>query len=185
MIALLALAAAAQAGMPPGVNEASTALARCAVAGTQARASGPAPAEAVADAALAGCAAEQQRLWDAFGTALGPLSDEEKSRFTGPLRIRLARLVNERRGLVRREENEATAAGDCLRVRAPAVAARPGSLEAAADILLDQCRAETNALRASVVRDRGEASADRIMPGVLGTLRTLALQHLQLARAAR
>jgi len=185
VIGLLALAAAAQATMPPGFSEAISALTLCGVTEAQARASGPEPADAVADASLAACAAQQERLWNAFGAAHGPPSEAEKRELTGPLRDRLARIVNERRGLVRREENEATAAGDCLRVRAPAVAARPGPVEAAADILLDQCRAETEALRVGVIRDHGEARANRIMPGILRTLRTVALQSLQRARAAR
>ena len=185
MIALLALAAAAQAAMPPGVSEATSVLAQCAAAGVQARISGREPAEGVVDAALAGCAAQQQRLWDAYGATLGPLSEEEKGRITGPFRERLARLVNERRGLVPRTEDEVTAAGDCVRTRAPLIAVGSGPDEAAADVLVEHCRPQTDALRARLVRERGEASADRIMPGVLRTLRTLALQNVQRARATR
>jgi hypothetical protein len=185
MIASLLALVAAQAGMPPSAAEASTALAQCAVAEVQNRASGPEPAEAVVDAAFTACAEQERRLWDAFGRALGPLSDADKTTLTGPLRGQLARVVNERRGLVARPRNEATALGDCVRARAPAAAARPGPDDALVDLVLQQCRAETDALRASLVRDRGEASADRIMPGVLNTLRTLARQQLAQARAAR
>ncbi len=182
---LLALAAAAQANMPQGADEASRALAQCAVTEAQGRASGTEPAEAVVDAVMASCAEHERRLWDAFGRALGPLTDEEKSTLIGPLRLQLLRAVNERRGLVPRQRNEATAAGDCIRNRAPAEAARPGADEAVVDLLLEQCRAETDAIRARLVRDRGEASANRIMPGVLETVRTLARQQVLQARAAR
>lgn len=185
MIALLALVAAAQASLPPEANVASTALAQCAVGEAQARASAPGPAEAAADRALTACAAQRQRLWDALASAVGPLNDEDKNRFIERLRTRLVRLVNERRGLVPREQNEATAAGDCIRGGAPAVAARPLAEEEAVTDLLDRCRAESDALYASLVRDRGEASADRIMPGVRTTLRTLALEQIQRARTSR
>ena len=185
MIALLALVAAAQASLPPEANVASTALAQCAVGEAQARASAPDPAAAVANMALAACAPQQQRLWDALAAVVGSLNDEDKNRFVERLRTRLVRLVNERRGLVPREQNEATAAGDCVRGRAPAVAARPIADEEAVTDLLNQCRAESDALYASLVRDRGEASADRIMPGVRTTLRTLALEQIQRARDSR
>lgn len=182
---LLALAAVAQPSLPPGSAEASSALAQCAVAEAQARASGPEPSETVAEAALAACAEHERRLWDTFGRALGQLSDADKSTLTGPLRLQLARVVNERRGLVSRPRNEATLAGDCVRARAPAAAARPGPEDPLVDLLLQQCRAETDAIRARLVRDRGETSADSIMPTVLEGMRTLARQQLQHARAAR
>ena len=184
VIALLALAAAVQASVPPEANAASTALAQCAVGEAEARASAREPAEAVANMALAACAAQQQRLWDALAPAVGALNDEDKNLFIGRLHARLARLVNERRGLVRREENEATATGDCIRGRAPAVAARPIAEAKAVTDLLNQCRAETDALHASLVRERGEASADRIMLGARTTLRTLAVEQIQRARGS-
>lgn len=182
---LLALAAAAQASMPPGTAEASNALALCTVAEARTRAAGPEPAEAVADAALTACAQHSRRLWEEFGRALGPLSEADRHTLMAPLRERLVRVVNERRGLVPRQRNEATAAGDCIRARAPAVATRAGPAEDLVDLLLRQCRAETDALRASLVRDRGEDSANRIMPSALLALRTLARQQLQQARAAQ
>ena len=186
MIALLlALAAATQAGMPPGTAEASTALAQCAVAETQARISGADPAEAVADAALAACAQQVRRLTDAFGAALGTLSEAERRMLTDPLRDRLVQLINQSRGLVPREASEPAALGECIRSRASAAAARSGPLEALEDLVLQQCRAETDALRARLVRDRGEASAARIMTGVLVTLRTLARQQILQARVRR
>jgi hypothetical protein len=184
--ALLALAAAAaQPGLPPDAAEASAALAQCALAEAQNRAAGSEPAEAVADAALTACAEPIWRVFDAFGRTLGPLSDADKSTLTGPLRLQLAWIVNQRRGLVPPQRNEATAAGDCIRSRAPAAAARPGPDETLVDLLLQQCRAETDAIRTRLVRERGEASADRIMPGVLESVRTLARRELAQARAAR
>jgi hypothetical protein len=185
MIALLAVLAATQAAMPAGASEASSALSLCAIGQVQARISGRDSADAIADAALAGCAAQQQRLWDALGASLGPISESEKSQVLGPMRARIIRVVNECRVLVPRQEDEATVAGDCIRRAAPAVAARPGPVEAGVDILLARCSAEAEAVRASLVRDRGEASAERIMPGFLHTLRAFTLRQLQRARARR
>jgi hypothetical protein len=182
---LLALAAAAQAGMPPGTAEASAALAQCTVAEAQARVSGTEPAEVIADAALAACAQQVRRLADAFGSALGTLSEAERRMLTDPLRDRLVQLINQSRGLVPREASAPAALGECIRSRATAAAARSGPLEALEDLVLQQCRAETDALRASLVRDRGEASANRIMASTQVTLRTLARQLIVQARVRR
>jgi hypothetical protein len=73
----------------------------------------------------------------------------------------------------------------CLRDKAPAVAAQPGPAEPLADLLLEQCRAETDALRASLVREHGEASAANIMVTVTNTLRMVARRALAQAHAAR
>lgn len=183
---LLALAAAAvaQADPPPAAAEASAAFAQCALAEARARVSSPEPAEAVTEAAIAACTEEERRIWDVLANRLGPLSEAEKGTLRAPLRGQLVRIVNEHRGLVPRRENEATAAGDCIRARAPAAAARPGPAEDLVELILQQCSAETDALRASIVRDRGEESAGRIMPSALLALRTLAREQLGQARAA-
>lgn len=185
MIAPLLALAAAQAGMPPGTAEASSALAQCTVAEAQARVSGAEPAEAVADAALAACAEQVRRLSDAFGAALGTLSEADRRMLTEPLRDRLVQLINQSRGLVPREASEPAALGECIRSRAVAAAARSGPLESLEDLVLDQCRTETDSLRAHLVRIRGEASAARIMTGVQVTLRTLARQQILQARVRR
>jgi hypothetical protein len=183
---LLALAAAAaQTGLPPDTTEASAAFAQCALAEARARISSPEPAEAVAEAAIAACTEQERRLWDIFANRLGPLSDADKGTLRAPLRGQLARVVNEHRGLVPRRQNEATAAGDCIRARAPAAAVRAGPAEDLVELVLQQCRAETDALRASLVRDRGEESAGRIMPGALLAMRTLAREQIAQARAAQ
>jgi plasmid stabilization system protein ParE len=185
LIALLVLSAAAQGGIPAEVNEASTALAQCAVTAAQARASAPDPAEAIVDAALADCPAQQERLWTTLGAALGSLSEDEKIGFLAPMRARLARLVNERRGLVPRTRDDVTAAGDCVRAHAAGIAADFGQGDDGVGRLLGQCRAEIEAVRTTLVRDRGEESANRMMPGLLTTLRTLAGQQLREARQSR
>lgn len=182
MIALLALVAATQADLPPGATEASTALSACAVRAVEARYGGPDPAEVVVDAAFAECSAEMQRLYDAFDRGLGALSAAERQSVVAPARVAMVRRVNELRGVIPRQQNEVTRAGDCIVDHAPRIAARPGPPEGLVDLLVRQCDAEIAALRANLVQERGEASADRIMPSALNGVRSLARDQLRRAR---
>jgi hypothetical protein len=180
---LLALGLA-QAAPQAEIGDASIALTRCTLPQVQEAASGTESAEAIADAALAACPEPLAQIRSIFVRISGEADAGARMQMViAEIRPRLIRVVNERRGLVSRQETDATAWGDCIRARATALATRPDPAEPLGDEAMRQCAENEAAVRAGLVRRRGAVAADQLMPAITAETRRLAVQAVQQARA--
>jgi hypothetical protein len=182
--ALIAFALA-QASPQAEVVEAGVALAQCAVPRLQTAASGPEPADALVTAALEACGTERSRIRDLFVRMLGETeADAAMNALVDRMRPRLIRVVDERRGLAQRPQNEATAWGDCIRAKAAILGHDFGTVETLADEAMRQCAPEEAAVRAGLVRERNAEAANQLMPALISASRSVAIQTIQQIRAA-
>ena len=183
IVSLLALGVA-QASPQAEIGDAAVALTRCTLPQVQAAASGTESAEAIVEAALAACPEPLAQIRSIFVRISGEEGGAAGLQLViDGMRPRLVRVVNERRGLVSRQETEATAWGDCIRARATALASRPDPAESLGDEAMRLCAENEAAVRAGLAQRRGADAANRLMPAVVAETRNIAIQTVQQARA--